>query len=302
MKNNQNIIKNNIWVVTVNWNRAYLTKKCITSLREKNDLIFKVVIVDNGSDKESIDYIRNIPSVVILENENNLGFSRGFNKGIKYALSQGADYILIINNDTESDYGMFDVLYSQSLLINSRLSAPAIFYMNYPNQIWSLGGDFCPLFLAPINAHNRNQTLPNKPIQREFLTGCALLIHHDLFEKIGFFDENLFLYYEDLDFSLRAKKANQISWLIPQAKLFHHVEGSIPKPKSDDHYYWMAYSSCYYFLKHIRPWQCFFVIPWRVAHIIKQFVFFMFSGKIRAVNAYFQGLKKFLFENVIKNE
>lgn len=284
-----------IWVVTVNWNQPELTYQCVNSLRKNNEQPFSLVIVDNGSTDNSVEYLQNTYPEKLIETKKNLGFSGGFNVGIRYALSQGADYIFVVNNDTISQPQMLDTLLLSAQQVHADIAAPAIYYLDSPDEIWSAGGNINAILSAPIDGHSRKKNLPEEPVKREFLTGCALLMHHGVFERIGFFDEGFFLYYEDLDLFMRAKKADLSAWLIPSARLLHHVSGSMDLIKSEDFYYWMGYSSWRYFSKHVRKWQWFFVIPWRIMHIIKLITHLLLRCRLGVMRTYIKGnIKSFL--------
>jgi GT2 family glycosyltransferase len=280
---------NDIWVVTVNWNQPKLTYECIHSLRENNFREFSLVIVDNGSTDNSLEYLNMIAEKELIATSENLGFAGGFNIGLKYAMSKGADYIFMVNNDAISQPKMLDNLIDTAEQLEAGIAAPAIYYLDSPDQIWSTGGKIIALLSAPIDGHSRKIPLPKEPVRRDFLTGCALLIHNSVFEKIGFFDEGFFLYYEDLDFFMRAKKAGISVWLVPDAKLLHHVSASIVENKSEIFYYWMGYSSWRYFSKHLKLWQWFFVIPWRLTHLFKMILKLLFSGRFVLINTFLKG-------------
>jgi hypothetical protein len=292
----------NVWVVTVNWNQAGLTRACVHSLRENNITPFSLLIVDNGSTDQSIEILQQIPADTLIQNPQNLGFAGGFNTGIKYALAQGADYVFMVNNDTLSQPQMLDMLVKAAQSLQADIAAPAVYYANSPERLWSAGGKINPILCAPIDGHSRKKTLPGRPVERDFLTGCALLIHHQVFDKIGFFDEGFFLYYEDLDFFMRAKNMGLAAWLIPQAKLLHHVGASTASENRAHFYYWMGYSSCRYFHKHAKLWQWFFILPWRFAHTLKLSAQLLFSNGYKSLLTYLRGVIAFVFKKPVRAE
>lgn len=286
-----------LFVVTVNWNQPVLTEQCILSILQNNLPASNIVLVDNGSSDHSLKYLKDsFPTIKIVVSNQNMGFARGFNQGIGCALELGAEYLFIVNNDTEIPKNMINVLYKETKLLKADISAPAIFFADRPDQLWSAGGDFCNFLAAPINAHNRNKPLPQNPIRREFLSGCALLIHRNVFNTIGVFDEDYFLYYEDLDFVKRAQTANLNLWLIPDAKIFHHVSASSQGETSPAVYYWKSRSSWVYFRKHAKLWQWFFIIPWRIGHTMKTLLKLFRHKQFKRIVPYLTG---FL---MIKNE
>lgn len=295
-----------LWVVTVNWNQPEYTEQCILSLLNNDIPSSNIIIVDNGSKYDSITFFQDhLPNIKVISSKINLGFARGFNIGINYALEAGAESIFIVNNDTEIPAGMFRNFYSKSKLLRSDISSPAIFYAEEREKLWSSGGYFCKLFAAPINSHNRDKPIPQTPIKRDFLSGCALLINRHVFDSIGKFDDKFFLYYEDLDFLMRANVANFSCWLIPETKLFHYVSASSQGESSPAVYYWMSRSSWLYFRKHAHLWQWIFIIPWRLGHACKTILNFLFNNRSQNIIPYLTGflmIKNEQFHRPLQNE
>ena len=279
-----------LWVVTVNWNKPELTEACLQSILQNGVPPSQMILVDNGSTDDSLAYFqKHLPSIRVIASDVNLGFAGGFNLGIHHAREAGARYIFIVNNDTEVLPGTMETLYVQAKSLNADIAAPAIYYADQPDQLWSAGGDFSSLFAAPVNAHQRNAPLPPEPIERGFLSGCALLIQRHVFDTIGAFDEDFFLYYEDLDFMKRADKAGFSRWLIPDAKLRHHVSASSEGALSPTVAYWMSRSSWLYFHKHAAFWQWFFILPWRLGHTLKTLLLFIFRNQWDNLLPYLSG-------------
>jgi len=282
-----------IWVVILNWNQPELTIHCANSIKENSDSEFNLLIVDNGSSDNSVKILKsNFPKAKFLVLKNNFGFAKGFNHGIQYALEHGAEYVFMVNNDTIVYPEMLDILLSYSKKLKGDILAPAIYFAENPNKIWSTGGNFNNLFSAPINSHNRGKRIPLKPTKREFLTGCALLIHKNVFREIGFFDEDFFLYYEDLDFFYRAKQSGINAWLIPKAKLLHYVSASNESENSEKVYYWMSRSSWIYFKKHAKLWQWIFILPWRLTHAAKTLINLLIQRRFSSAKSYLLGFLK----------
>jgi len=282
--------ENDLWVITVNWNQPELTKSCVESLLNNEVVTTNLVIVDNGSSDGSYETFLGIfPDLHIIQSSKNIGFAGGFNLGIKYALHNGAEYIYMLNNDTETPAGMLDTLMAQTHKVNADICSPAIYFADSPHKIWSVGGYFNSLLSAPFDAHRRNKPIPYKPTRREFLSGCALVIHKDVFKKIGFFDEAFFLYYEDMDFIKRAHDADLDLWLIPQSKLLHKVSGSSESATSKKVVFLMEQSSWRYFRKHAKSWQWFFIFPWRFLHAIKRICTYIIRNQFELIMPFLSG-------------
>lgn len=241
-----------IWVVTVNWNKPEDTCECLESLAAQVGVAIQILVVDNGSTDRSIDIIQGrFPAVRIARSEKNLGFAGGFNLGIRLALEQDARQILIINNDTIADPWMCRHLMDRMNESRVGITAPVIYYASQPEEIWSSGGMFNNFLLEPKDAHGRRENLGSKPITRTFLSGCCMLINRSLLEAVGLFDERFFLYYEDMDFCYRIYKSGWTMEVVPAAKLWHKVSKSSGGERSPVERYHMARSSAIYFRKHI---------------------------------------------------
>lgn len=90
-----------VFIVTINWNGLEDTVECLESLHDLDYPNYKIVVVDNGSkNKEADKILKQFPDVTLIKNKTNLGFTGGCNKGIERALKDGADYVLLLNNDT----------------------------------------------------------------------------------------------------------------------------------------------------------------------------------------------------------
>ena len=152
------------------------------------------------------------------------------NQGIRVALENKAEYILLLNDDAYLDKNCINCLI-EALDRNKKtvLAGPTIFYHSDKNKVWHTGG-YYNKFLSNIKIPFKNKKLNidylhNLKIQKvDFLTGCVLMMKKKVIEKIGYFDEDLFFYGEDFDYSLRVKKAGfQLLW-VPYAFAWHDID------------------------------------------------------------------------------
>ncbi len=279
-----------VYGVTVNWNRADDTIECVRSLVAQRDANIRVLVVDNGSTDDSVATIRAaFPDLELLRLENNLGFAGGYNTGIRYALAHDADYVFIINNDACADAcAVRELLHYTS--DDAPIVAPAIFYADASECIWSVGGHVSPLLLEMTDDHGRNHLLPSAPVARDFVSGCALLIRRDVFERVGLFDEHFFFYYEDLDFCLRARRQGYQLLLVPQARVMHKVSQSTGGANAPMERYLMARGSARYFRKHMRLWQAPLIISFRLLSALRSTARLIFARQFASLCAYWRGL------------
>lgn len=211
-------------IIIVNWNHPQDTIKCLSSLSKLVYPSSHIIVVDNGSDDNSVSLItEKFPSVELLLSKENRGFAGGNNLGIKKALKDGAEYILLLNNDTVVDPSFLKPLVT-TLEENSSLGivGPVIYQLKDKNKVWWAGGklDFWLNFHPDIKIPQEKVKLIN------FQTGCCMLIKKEVFTKIGLMDENYFLYYEDTDFCYRIQKNGYQIGLVSNSKIWHQVSAT----------------------------------------------------------------------------
>lgn len=222
-------------IVVLNWNGLENTLECIESLSKINYPNYEIIVVDNGSSDGSAQTLKDRRyKITLLENAENLGFSAGNNVGILYALEHGADYIFLINNDTIVDQDIVRTLVDVGEK-DTRIGmiGPKIYDFYEPDKIWFAGAfiDWKTGESPHLGKGKMDEGQYTDVVEVERLTGCAMLIKREVFEKIGLLDPSYFLYFEDVDFCVRAKKANYKIVCAQHAKVWHK-ESMSTKAKS----------------------------------------------------------------------
>jgi GT2 family glycosyltransferase len=227
-------MKRSLYTIIISYNKLEPVFRAVDSVF-KNHKHSKIILIDNSEDtyffkklKQKLKTYKE--NILFIKNKKNLGFSKAVNQGIKIALNKGADYILLLNDDAYLDKNCIPYLIEALDKDNkAMLAGPTIFYDKDKSKIWSTGGYFNKL-LGNIKILLKNKkvnpdTLKNLNIQEvDFLTGCVLMIKSEAIKKIGLFNEDLFFYGEDVDYSLRAKrKGFKILW-VPYAFAWHDVD------------------------------------------------------------------------------
>lgn len=212
------------FAVTVNWNRVDDTVECVRSLLMGGQGT-EVIVVDNGSTDGSVSLLREtFPGLRVLENEKNLGYTRGVNQGIGQAMREGATHILVINNDAVVRENTVSGLL-EAMLANPQAGVvgPKIFYYG-TDIMWFNGGHFNhTLGFSTHPLMDSADDGGDDPRQVEYITGCTMMVRADVFADVGLFDEDYDIYAEDLDFCLRAQEKGYGVWLVPQAIAEHKV-------------------------------------------------------------------------------
>jgi GT2 family glycosyltransferase len=218
------------YIVVLTFNGWQDTEACLLSLRPVCDDRTRVLVVDNGSSDGTQENVRRaFPGVELVENGANLGFPAGNNRGIHRALAAGAEYVILLNNDTVVD-GRFAVeLVDAARRDPSAGMVSSLIYFSTPgNILWFAGGDFSTWTGRSRHAGylqaDRGQYSGDRPIGRP--CACALLVTRQFLEKVGPMREDLFLYGEEIDWALRARKLGFRCILAPRSKVWHKVSSS----------------------------------------------------------------------------
>jgi len=218
-----------IFIIILNFNGWSDTLECLDSLNKVVYDNFEVILIDNGSDDNyRLPTTNHQLKIEAIYNKENLGFAGGNNQGIKLALDPpaggGADYVLLLNNDTtvESDF-LTKLVQAGEANKKAGILGPVIYDYADRDKIQFAGGKInwaktrgTHITIPPFEKGGRGEILPT-----DYITGCCLLIKKEVIEKIGLLSEDYFLYYEDTDWCLRAKKAGYECFLIVDSKIYH---------------------------------------------------------------------------------
>ncbi len=215
----------NIFLIIIHYGNLAITQRCVESVR-KNLSYKKIVIVNNDSQVKLSSNVFEDKKVIVINNEKNVGFAAGVNIGIKKALSQGAEYVLLLNNDTITHSNFIQPLVS--FLEKNKdfgIAGPVIEFSKNGKKLFDLGGKVD--FLKGRTSHHNVRAIHKKdPFEVDYVSGCCMLIKREVFEKVGYFDEHYFLYYEDADFCIRAKEKEYGVAVVPRALIFHQLSES----------------------------------------------------------------------------
>jgi len=210
--------------VIVNWNGWQDTVKCLDSLQECPYPRLTAIVVDNGSTNDSMARIRAAhPQVTLLEAGKNLGFAGGNNIGIRHALARGAEYLWLLNNDTEPDPGALAALVAKAGT-DPRIGAvgSVCYYADSPGTVQAWAGGRMNLWIG----YGSNATEPHPDAWFQFLYGASLLIAADALLDAGLLDEGFFHYWEEAELCVRLRKRGWRLAAAPESRILHKVAGS----------------------------------------------------------------------------
>ncbi|GAA0877272.1 glycosyltransferase family 2 protein [Algoriphagus jejuensis] len=224
-------------IILVNWNGLEFTRACLESLRRVDFPDFRVILVDNASqNQESGRLNREFPEIMLVENQENLGFAGGNNAGIRLALQQGFSHIMLLNNDTEVEpdfLGEMMIHFSRNPSLG--VVQPLILFLNDRKKIWNAGGKWVAATGRAVTLGDREPLADFrvKDMKMDWATGCCMLISREALLKTGLLNEQYFAYFEDVDWSLRFRKAGFGIVLAERARIYHEAGASSKKAHAE---------------------------------------------------------------------
>ena len=226
-----------VGVVLINWNGGEYTIPCIESLLEGKIIPWKIVVIDNGSNDGSPELIFDkFPDIHLIRNKKNKGFTVGNNQGINYLLSEGADYIWVLNNDTLVDQNCLDKLLGAARLYPHMACFTGKIYYDKPSdKIWYAGGYRQQLHLSV--KHRGEDEIDkgryNEIEEVEFISGCCMFFPCLSLNNLGGFIDDYFVYSEDNEWCWRAIKSGHKLLYVPDAIIWHLVSATAKRNTSD---------------------------------------------------------------------
>ncbi len=282
-----------VGIVMLNWNGLEDTTACLESLRRTASVPYRVVLVDNGSDEEERRLLRQIPDITLIENEENLGFTRANNAGIREALARGCTHVLLLNNDTIVDEQLLaELLSAVDEAPEIGIAAPKIYYFDHPDILWFAGGrvDFWRGDSAHIGIGERDAGQYDHVRDVDYVTACAMLVKRAVFEDVGELDPAYFIYFDETDFCVRARRAGYRLVLAPRARLLHKVSGAMGSGSAN---FWFHFtrSRVIFLRKHASALQKATAAAWfLLVDVPRMNVHFLRRGKLDCFGPFFRAI------------
>lgn len=279
-----------VLILILNYNGKEDTLDCLRSLAKIAYPNYRIVVVDNASVDGSVEAIcREFPDVYLIRNQDNLGFAEGNNVGIRYAVERRTDYVFLLNNDTVVDPWVLDQLIKVGEA-NSRIGilGPVIYHYHRPEKVWSSGGRI----YWPVGTARYILKAPTGRMEVDFMSGCALMIKSAVIEQVGLLDPDFFLYYEDVDWSVRVRKAGYKLVLVPTSVVRHRAMKAVGG-RSPTHEYYVSRNNLLFMRKHSSSflWTVFW--PAFLFKVALKASWFVTRGQFHLLPAIFLGVRDF---------
>jgi hypothetical protein len=245
-----------VGILVLTFNNYADTRECMESLYALTYDHHEVIVVDNGSTDGSLQRLEGeFPQAVFVHIGDNLGYAGGNNRGIEVALERGAQLIWILNNDTVVDKDALSRLVDAAReLPRAGIIGSKVYYHGDGKRLFFAGGQ--------INAWtgetrhigyreiDRGQYDKRKAV--DYINGCNLLARRECIEEIGLLDEAYFLYYEETDWAVRARRAGWEVIFVPTPGVWHKIEAGTGWISSTTAYY-LTRNRLYFIRKNYTP-------------------------------------------------
>ena len=242
-------------IFVLNWNGMGVLNECLSSLNKISYQNSKIIVIDNGSKDDSVNFIsKTFPKVKILELNQNYGFAEGNNIGFNSI--DKAEYSIFINNDTIVDPGFVEPLIN-SLEADKKIMqvSPKIFYNHHKDTIWYAGGKVNLSFgyIKHRGIRKKDSQIFSIQSKTDYATGCCICMRSNDFDEIGGFDNSFPMYCEDVDLSLRFQEMGGKVYYVPDSKIWHKVSFSVGGEFSINKWKRKGLGKVKLIFKHLNP-------------------------------------------------
>jgi hypothetical protein len=246
------------WAVVLSWNGREDTLRCLESLIAVEHADIGLVCVDNGSSDGSVEAVsERFPTVVLIEAGENLGYAGGNNLGLRHALANGADWVMLVNNDATVAP---DVIEGFERAVSEHpgvgILAGKVYFAERPETIWFAGQRVSELL--GYSGRPRGYGRPDGPSYSAIeptgrAVGALMAISRAAIEAVGPLDEDLFAYVEDVDWALRVRGAGMEVLFAPGARAWHRVSASTGGEAASTHTLYYGVRNTVTVLERRRP-------------------------------------------------
>jgi GT2 family glycosyltransferase len=288
-----------VGIVIVNFNGWEDSRRCLESIRALSSPNVFTILVDNASDTDPTDLIRSrFPWCDVLRNPSNQGWAGGNNAGIRYALSRGADQVLLLNNDTTVAPNLVSRLVKAATRhIGFGIIGPVINFLEEPDVVRT---DGCIFNAANQPGFFQRQAVPLQRVDPPAMTevdivnGCCMMVAAEVFRRIGLMDPRYFLVHEEADFCLRAHRAGFRCGVIGEALVWHKGSSSFQRTGQRLQRYYDARNLYLLLRKHLvhhRGGRGFWASRWEyLKYVYYRFAIERENGQDNSADAVLEGL------------
>jgi GT2 family glycosyltransferase len=262
--------------------RDYLAN-CLRSLERLDVQGNRILVIDNGSTDGSLDVLsRQFPGIEVITNGQNIGVTAGFNIGFRYALQRGIPFVYLCNDDIICAP---DVLASLLSTMHNDptvgIAGSKVYTLEVPDRIWSVGGKASSLRLTTRHLHEGevDDDRIRGVFDVDYVPACAVLVRMSMLEQIGLMNECLYLYWEDVDLCLRARKAGYRVVCVAHSKVWHR--SSAGRQGTPFLLYYTMRNALVVSYTHTPWWQRWLVVCTGTERVMEKMFYFTLGGLLR---------------------
>lgn len=264
-------------VIIPNYNGMQYLQGCLDSLHNQSFADYEIIFVDNGSADESVDFVEdNYPDVKVIALEENTGFCRAVNEGIR---NSRAEYVILLNNDTEVTRDFLKHLYEGMEGKKNAFSGSAMMVQYHQRELLDDAGNYYNAFGWAF-AYGKGKKKENYRKERKIFSSCAgaAIYRRAVFEEIGYFDEEHFAYLEDTDVGYRAQIAGYENWYFPKAEVYHIGSGTSGSRYNLFKVRYSSRNNVYLIYKNMPLVQILLNSPFLISGFLIKWLFFVKKG------------------------
>lgn len=273
-------------ILVINHNSSEDTFKLINNLQNSSYTNFDILVFDNGS-KENLSKLEEIKNIKLIRNNENFGFTGGVNKALNFIKSK---YVLLLNPDIVIDNHavkeLLDLIKSDEKIV---FVAGSIYNFKDKNKVYSFGGKMN--FFTGIGESLINEIAIRELKYGEYTDACVLMFNKEIFQKLGGYDENYFMYVETEDIEFKAMRNGYKVFIDPKAKVWHKIYGSSGGRKSKRAVYYLTRNRFLFMSKYVNNYRYFLFLILNFIFILPlQFILFLFRGQFNLIGSFFKGI------------
>ncbi|MBR5316965.1 MAG: glycosyltransferase family 2 protein [Lachnospiraceae bacterium] len=265
-------------VIIPNYNGMKFIENCMKALAKETSTSYHICVVDNGSEDGSREWVeKNCPRVQVIALGENTGFCGAVNAGIA---ATKTPYVILLNNDTEVEYGFVKALETALEREEKSFSVSAKMVDLYNKEVLDGAGDlYCALGWAFARGKGKSVN-DNYTKAEEVFSACggAVIYKKEILDKIGTFDENHFAYLEDCDLGYRAQIFGYRNYYTPDAVVYHAGSGVSGSRYNDFKVSLASKNSIYLIYKNMPLLQIVLNLPILIPGFLIKYIFFIKKG------------------------
>ncbi len=219
-----------VCLVTVLYNSEPNIASFIAGLSEQDYRNWRLIAIDNASTDASVSELARVSDsrISIVRNSSNRGFARAANQGLRAAVTEGAEFMVLINSDTQIPVNFLSLFLSMRNELEADVLVPRIMLLDRPDEAWYAGGhlDYGWVFKNVHEPYDINEKRRVRTV--DFASGCCLGLSKKVLSSVGLFDESFFVYWEDTDYCIRLREAQIPIYYVNDVFLMHeggHASG-----------------------------------------------------------------------------